>query len=524
MEVVCGGVLNDFLELGRKHGTDKVLHHGYQFFYPRFLEPLRSENFTMLEIGYDTGASVRMWEEYFPKAEIFAADIRTSGRFGRHEVIEADQSSAEDLDRIVHRVGSARFILDDGSHQPEHQFETFNFLFRRLLEPGGIYIIEDIECSYWNPESSLYGYRVGFFNVLDATSKLIDLINEEFTQKRNDLCVGSITYGQNCVIITKQTDDERRYFDRPYRFSDAIRSPAQLGVTVCADGGEQNSNLLSETGFNVCLPQPPGYQHSFCLLELAELIVLTLRELGHETHFLLDEFEPTRRNIIVGCHLADPSWISRIPKSSIVVNTEQIYDQLHSAWKDNIFQWVKNFEAWDYSVRNISVFNESGIPNVKLLRIGHQAELTRIVPETAPDIDVLFYGSVTDRRAKIFDEIRNRGLNLVNLFGVYGAERDNYIARSKIVLNLHNHPTEIFEVVRVHYLLSNAVAVVSEINASTSGCDFYADAVAGVPYESLAAECERLVRDDSARAAQSRRGYEVISCYPQTEFLKTLIR
>ena len=282
--------------------------------------------------------------------------------------------------------------------------------------------------------------------------------------------------------------------------------------------------MMCQTRFNVCLPQPPGYQHSFCLLELAELIVFTLRELGHDTTFLINEFDPTRRNIIVGCHLADSSWISRVPESTIVINTEQIHDQLYFSWNQNIVQWVRNFETWDYSQLNISALNESSTANVKLLRIGHHAELTRIAHATAPDIDVLFYGSVTDRRAKIFDEIRTRGMNLVTLFGVYGADRDRHIARSKIVLNLHGHPTEIFEVVRVHYLLSNAVAVVSEINPSTSVSDFYADAVAGVPYDSLAEECERLVRDDSARAAQSQRGYDVITRYPQTEFLKPVIR
>ena len=149
---------------------------------------------------------------------------------------------------------------------------------------------------------------------------------------------------------------------------------------------------MSGMSFNVCLPQPSGYQHSFCLFELAELIVFALRELGHDTTFLIDEFDPTRRNIIVGCHLADTGWISRVPESSIVVNTEQIYDQSPFDWNEDIFQWAKNFETWDYSGPNISAFNESGIFNVKLLRIGHQAELTRIAHATAPDIDVLFYG------------------------------------------------------------------------------------------------------------------------------------
>lgn len=217
----------DFLELSLKHGTDKVGHHGYHFFYPRFLDPLRDQAFTMLEIGYFLGESARMWEEYFPRAEIFAADIGSSGKHERHEVIQADQSSPDDLKRLADRLGSARLIIDDGSHQPTHQFETFNFLFRQLLEPGGIYIIEDVECNYWNPESSVYGYRIGFFNAIEATTRLIDQINAEFSGHANDMGISTITYGQNCIIVTKQTAEERDYFSRPYRFQNLIDAPVQ---------------------------------------------------------------------------------------------------------------------------------------------------------------------------------------------------------------------------------------------------------------------------------------------------------
>ena len=156
-------------------------------------------------------------------------------------------------------------------------------------------------------------------------------------------------------------------------------------------------------------------------------------------------------------------------------------------------------------------------------RIGHQPQLTRIPKAADQDIDVLFYGSVTDRRQVIFDQIRARGLNLVTLFAVYGAERDAYISRSKLVLNLHNHDSEIFEIVRVHYLLSNGVAVVSEVNPTTSMPDEYRHAVAGAPYESIADECEYLVRDDIARMAQEERGYNIISSYPQTKFTRALL-
>ncbi len=60
--------MNSFYDLAAEFGTDKVLHHGYHFLYPRFLEGMREYHFRMLEIGYGYGASARFWERYFLNA------------------------------------------------------------------------------------------------------------------------------------------------------------------------------------------------------------------------------------------------------------------------------------------------------------------------------------------------------------------------------------------------------------------------------------------------------------------------
>jgi hypothetical protein len=75
----------------------------------------------------------------------------------------------------------------------------------------------------------------------------------------------------------------------------------------------------------------------------------------------------------------------------------------------------------------------------------------------------------------------------------------------------------------VHYLLSNSVAVVSEVNASTSIPEFYRDAVAGVPYAAVPDECVRLVHDDTSRKAQEDRAISIISRFPQTAFTKEML-
>ena len=79
-------MMNTYKQLGTKYNTDKTMHHGYHFFYPRFLEPLRNETFTMLEIGLGTfedntgtagcvGNSPKLWKEYFANAKVFVMDI-----------------------------------------------------------------------------------------------------------------------------------------------------------------------------------------------------------------------------------------------------------------------------------------------------------------------------------------------------------------------------------------------------------------------------------------------------------------
>jgi len=212
--------MNDFYQMCTKNNTDKCTHHGYHYFYPRFLDTLRNQTFNMLEIGYHTGDSARMWCDYFPNSKVFVMDIDHEITFDNFQVFKGDQSNLDDLENVKNKIENAKFIIDDGSHHPYHQIQTFEYFFKNILEDGGIYIIEDIETNYWRSDSEVYGYKIGYFNSIDYTSKhYIDKINSEFSKVYNDLRISSITYAQNCIIITKQTQEESDYFNRNYRYN-----------------------------------------------------------------------------------------------------------------------------------------------------------------------------------------------------------------------------------------------------------------------------------------------------------------
>jgi hypothetical protein len=268
---------------------------------------------------------------------------------------------------------------------------------------------------------------------------------------------------------------------------------------------------------NICLIKPDNYIHSYAFYELGELIYFSLKELGFEATLVFNQILPNARNILIGCHLLDPKIIDQVPKSTIILNTEQIYSDTAN-WNKNIFAWVKNFEVWDYSKRNIEKLNEIGVDRAKFFQIGFQKELARLNNSKTKDIDILFYGSINQRRKDVLEKLIAKGLRVKTLFGVYGKERDEWIERSKLVLNHHFYNSQIFEIVRVFYLLTNSVAVVGEVNQATSIEAMCREGIYTAKYDDLVAGCEKVLIDDVVRREIQTKALDSISKYPQKLF------
>jgi hypothetical protein len=176
---------------GIKYKTDKITHHGYQRFYDTFLIPIKNDTMNVLEIGVDDLRSLKMWLDFFPNAKIYGMDINTKDYvYSRGYIIKGDQSKKKDLVKVAKKTGKCKFIIDDGSHVPEHQLLTFNYLFDKCLDYGGIYIIEDVETSYWK-NSNLYGYSIngGYnnddHNIVQIFKNIVDIVNREFLNDEN---------------------------------------------------------------------------------------------------------------------------------------------------------------------------------------------------------------------------------------------------------------------------------------------------------------------------------------------------
>jgi hypothetical protein len=138
--------INEIEYFGKIYGTDKIGQHGYHRFYDKeLIEYKNMKDIGILEIGVESFESIRMWQSYFPHAFIYGIDIHKEYKDSRIQVFKTDQSNINNLEIIKNEIAHPiYFINDDGSHVPEHQLISFDFLFSNVLQEGGVYIIEDI--------------------------------------------------------------------------------------------------------------------------------------------------------------------------------------------------------------------------------------------------------------------------------------------------------------------------------------------------------------------------------------------
>lgn len=141
---------NRIAEIMNAVGSDKSSVHHYETGYAELLDRPVSN---LLEIGISNSvkekSSIWGWSQLFPDALIYGIDI-VPGKMintGKISTFLADQSDPVELEKIINLLGETKMdvIIDDGSHWFEDSSVSFNLFYDKLLAPGGVYIIEDIQ-------------------------------------------------------------------------------------------------------------------------------------------------------------------------------------------------------------------------------------------------------------------------------------------------------------------------------------------------------------------------------------------
>lgn len=140
-------------DLALKHGTDKSsqFHRYVEVYYQHFAN-IRHNVERVLEIGIAGGGSLRMWADFFPRAQIFGIDNSPTAWQSDHPritTVHGDQSDVEFLDRFISQHGGQfDIVIDDAGHEMLPQLRCFLRLYPELVSRG-IYVLEDLHTAYW---------------------------------------------------------------------------------------------------------------------------------------------------------------------------------------------------------------------------------------------------------------------------------------------------------------------------------------------------------------------------------------
>jgi SAM-dependent methyltransferase len=280
---------------------------------------------------------------------------------------------------------------------------------------------------------------------------------------------------------------------------------------------------MAATHCQIVLVKPEGNVHAQAFQEVAETLLCALQHMEVPARITTNEVDGAAVNILLGWHLLGEEALAHLPEQTVLYNLEQL-DEKNRPMLTKLLTLGLRFEVWDYSRRNMEILRGEGFKGtLNHAPVGFVDELFRIQKSPEQDIDVLFYGSVNERRLRILEALKAQGLKVEAVFGVYGAERDALIARAKVVLNVHYYDSSIFEIVRVSYLLANRKAVVAECHPGTEIEPELREAVRAVPYEGLVEACLDLVRDDGARAALEARGHAIFSVLREEAILGAIL-
>jgi hypothetical protein len=190
----------------------------------------------------------------------------------------------------------------------------------------------------------------------------------------------------------------------------------------------------------------------------------------------------------------------------------------------NYIRLLKNSaRIWDYLEQNITYLNSVNINNAYFLPFGFHEKMQVLDFNKEKTIDILIYGALYNRRIAIFNELIEKGYNVRFLTNIYGKERNAYLEKARIILNI-NFSEKLSSEHRFSFLLNNACFIISEEQPEAYYSPYY-EGIIFCPYEKISETCEFYLRpeNDQLRQEIAEKGFLKFSQNKMVENLKKVL-
>jgi hypothetical protein len=167
------------LKISPHYGTDKGEPKSYiDGYYEENFNKYREKNITLVEIGVRSGASIKLWSEYFNKdSKIYGLDNLYDKEFNSVPINDSwvSQENVQYIvgdaytSEIADGLGKIDILIDDGPHSLESHIKLLE-LYIPKMNSGGVIVIEDVSYSQntlinYLPEELKLGYSFYDFGV-----------------------------------------------------------------------------------------------------------------------------------------------------------------------------------------------------------------------------------------------------------------------------------------------------------------------------------------------------------------------
>lgn len=153
--------MTELCELAYRHAADKCPQFGHPYtpYYYDLFKDIRNDVKKVFEMGvggydrkflwrnpqYKPGASLRMWRDFFPNAQVYGGDILLEGLIEEERIKTyiCDETNKKWVQNLLNMIGDIDIFIDDASHNLQHQIELAKYAMP-VLPKNVIYIIEDV--------------------------------------------------------------------------------------------------------------------------------------------------------------------------------------------------------------------------------------------------------------------------------------------------------------------------------------------------------------------------------------------
>lgn len=214
----------------------------------------------------------------------------------------------------------------------------------------------------------------------------------------------------------------------------------------------------------------------------------------------------------------NPSW--SLPRNYVMWNADALdRHRDHTGIDADWFVKLGNARCvWGYTHANAEQVARLGVP-FRYVPFGYapyyESSFRKHVAgkQLTQDIDVLFFGALTERRLRVLDELEQRDMrvHIVSKRKVYGEALDELLARSRIVLGIHSSEEpelQIVDLARLDHLLSNRLFVVHERPSALASDPAFERNVTTCEYRQIADTCAHFLARPEERAKRSASAYE----------------